>query len=92
MLPPMSHVNRLNRNALVSLENDMITKEKVEMNIRINPNTLFLTNSNKTADIINKMTLEILFTDQPLLGDVLDGNKNPVKLYRNMTVVVTENR
>ena len=89
MLPPMSCINRLNRNALVSLENDVITKEKVEMNIHINPNTL---NSNKTVDIINKMVLDILFSNQPLLGDVLDGNKQPIQLYKNMTVLVTGNR
>ena len=72
MVPPMSCINRLNRNALVSLDNDVITKEKIEINIRINPNTVFLTSSNKTADIINQMVLEILFSNQPLLGDVLE--------------------
>ena len=67
---------------MVSLENDVTTKQKVEMNIRINPNTLFLTSSNKTADIINKMVLEILFTNMTLLGDVIDGNKNPIQIYK----------
>ena len=90
MVPPMSCINRLNRNALVSLDNDVITKEKIEINISINPNTVFLTNSNKTADVINQMVLEILFSNQPLLGGVLDGNKQPIKLYKNMTVVVTQ--
>ena len=92
MVPPTSCINRLNRNALVSLDNDVITKEKIEINIRINPNTVFLTSSNKTANIINQMVLEILFSNQPILGDVLDGNKQPMKLYKNMIVVVTENR
>ena len=91
-MPPTSCINRLNRNALVSLDNDVIAKEKIEINIRVNPNTVFLTNSNKTANIINQMVLEILFSNQPILGDVLDGNKQPMKLYKNMTVVVTENR
>ena len=67
---------------MVSLENDVTTKQKVEMNIRINPNTLFLTSSNKTADIINKMVLEILFTNMTLLGDVIDGNKNPIQICK----------
>ena len=92
MVPPTSCINRLNRNALVSLDNDVITKEKIKINICINPNTVFLTSSNKTANIINQMVLEILFSNQPVLGDVLDGNKQPMKLYKNMTVVVTENR
>ena len=92
LLPTMSSVNRLSRNALVSLGNDVVTNEKIEMNIRINPNTVFLTTSNKTGDTINKMALDKRFTNQPLLGDVLDRNKQPMQLYENITVVVTENR
>lgn len=58
------------------------------MNIHINSNTL---NSNKTVDIINKMVLDILFSNQPLI-DVLEENKQPMQLYKNMIVLVTENR
>ena len=76
----------------MSLDNDIITKGKIEINICINPSTVLLINSNKTADIINQMVLEILFSNQLLLGDVLDGNKPRMKLYKNMTVVVTENK
>lgn len=58
------------------------------MKIHINSNTL---NSNKTVDIINKMVLDILFSNQPLI-DVLEENKQPMQLYKNMIVLVTENR
>ena len=91
-MPPAAAITRLNRNAIVSLENDFITKEKIEINIRQNPHTLFLTATNRAANLINTIVIDILFSQQLPLANILDSNKNALNVYKHMLVVVTENR
>ena len=79
---------RLNQNAIVSLDNDIIIKEKAEVNIRKNPHTLFLTATNQAANV----AIEVLFSTQLPLANVLDGNRNSMNVYKDILVVVTENR
>ena len=76
----------------MSLDNDFVTKEKVEVNIRQNPHTLFLTATNRMADAINMMAIDILFSQQLPLANIIDGNKNAMDIYKHMLVVVIENR
>ena len=91
-MPPAAAITRLNRNAIVSLENDFITKEKIEINIRQNPHTLFLTATNQAANLINTIVIDILFSQQLPLANILDSNKNALDVYKHMLVIVTENR
>ena len=90
-VPPTTAITQLNQNALVSLGNDIITKEKVEVNIRRNPHTLFLTATNRAANLVNMMAIDILFSQQLPLANILDANKNAMDVYKHMLVVVTEN-
>ena len=91
-VPPTAAIARLNQNAIVSLDNDIITKEKVEVNIRKNPHTLFLTATNRAANLLKTMAIEVLFSTQLPLANVLDGNRNSMNVYKHILVVVTENR
>ena len=90
-IPPLSLINRLNQNTLVLLKSNSITREKVEINIYRNPHTIFLTVTNPAAHLVNKMAIERLFSTQLPLATILDDNKTPLALYKNMLVVVTEN-
>ena len=90
-IQPLSLINRLNQNTLVSLKSDSITREKVEINIYRNPHTIFLTVTNPAAHLVNKIAIERLFSTQLPLATILDDNKTPLALYKNMLVVVTEN-
>ena len=90
-VPPTTAITQLNQNALVSLGNDIITKEKVEVNIRRNPHTLLLTATNRAANLVNMMAIDILFSQQLPLANILDANKNAMDVYKHMLVVVTEN-
>ena len=82
----------MNRNALVSLSNDDITREKVETNITYNPHTTFLAPTNATVDVINNHVLNVLFSTQIPLIVVTNGLHSQMPVYRNMTVIITENR
>ena len=90
-VPPTTAITQLNQNALASLGNDIITKEKVEVNIRRNPHTLFLTATNRAANLVNMMAIDILFSQQLPLANILGANKNAMDVYKHMLVVVTEN-
>ena len=50
---------QLNRNSIISLDNDFITKEKVEVNIQQTPQMLFLTATNQAANLTNTMAVDI---------------------------------
>ena len=91
-MPPTTAIARLNQNTIVSLDTDIITKEKVEINIRRNPHTLFLTTTNRAVNLLNMMAIEILFSKELPLANILDGNRNSMNIYKNMPVVVTDNR
>ena len=91
-LPTSAQIERLNRNALVSLSNDSITKDKVRVNIETNPHTLFLAPSNSTVETINKYVTEVLFQKHLPLAEIMNSFKVPMKIYRHMTVIITENR
>ena len=86
-VPPTTAIARLNQNAIVSLNNDTITKEKVEVNIRTNPHTLFLTATNRAANLLNLMAIDVLFSTQLPLANVLDGKINSMNVYKHTLVV-----
>ena len=85
-------IKRSNRNCLVPLSNDIITIEKVRINIVTNPHTLFLAPSNSTVDTINKYVTEVLFENHTPIAEVINSLKVPMKLYKHMTVIIVENR
>ena len=91
-LPISAQIKQLNRNSLVSLSNDSITKDKVRVNIEANPHTLFLAPSNSTIETISKYVTEILFEKHPPIAEVINSFRVPMKIYRHMTVIITENR
>ena len=90
--PRNKQIHRLNQNALVSLSNDNITEDKVKTNVFANPHTTFLAPTNSTVDIINNFVINVLFRDQRPLMIITNGLQNQMPIYRNMTVVITENR
>ena len=91
-LPTNKQINRLNRNALVSLSDHKISREKVAINLHHNPHTTFLCPSNATATTINIHVIDVLFQKDRPMCYVINAHKGPMLIYQNMTVVVTENR
>ena len=57
-----------------------------------NPQTLFLTPSNSTVETINNYVTTILFETHPPIAEIINAFKSPMKIYKNMTVIITENR
>ena len=88
----IKQIHRLNQNAIVSLSNDHITREKVEINITHNPHTIFLATTNPTVDVFNNYVLEVLFGTQSPLMVVTKGLHSQMPLYCHMSVIMTENR
>ena len=80
-------IQTLNQNALVSLSNDDITKEKVKTNILMNPHTIFLPPANSTVDIIYNFVIDVLFRDHRPLMIITNALQNQMPIYRK-----TENR
>ena len=70
----------------------MITIDKVRVNVLANPHTLFLAPSNSTAETINRYVTDILFENHTSLVEVINGFKLPMKIYKDMAVIITENR
>ena len=91
-LPTNKQIHRLNQNAIVSLSNNDITREKVETCITNNPNTIFLAPTNATVDITNNHVLHVLFESDTPLTAVTNGLQSQMPVYRNMTVIIMENR
>ena len=91
-LPTNKQIHRLNQNALVSLSNTNISIEKVKINIMTNPNTTFLEPTNATVDIINAFIVELLFSNQTPLMTIKNSQQKQMLIYRNMSLVITENR
>ena len=91
-LPISAQIKQLNQNSLVSLSNDSITKDKVRVSIEANPHTLFLAPSNSTIETIKKYVTEILFEKHPPIAEVINSFREPMKIYRHMTVIIMENR
>ena len=91
-LPTNKQIHPLNQNAIVSLSNDDITREKVETCITNNPSTILLAPTNATVDIINNHVLDVLLESHIPLTVVTNGLQSQMPLYRNMTVIITENR
>ena len=90
--PTNKHIHRLNQNALVSLSDDNITKEKVEINLIANPNTIFLASTNSTVNTVNDLIIDVLFSNHAPLITIINGLQQQMAIYRNMTVIITENR
>ena len=91
-IPTNNQLPRLNKNTLVLLTNDNITRENVATNLNENPHTTFLCPTNATVDIINSHAIDILFAKDQLIRYVVNGFKTPMPIYENMTIAVTENR
>ena len=53
----------------------------MEVNIRTNPHTLFLTVTNRAANLLNLMAIDVLFSTQLPLANVLDGKRNSMNVY-----------
>ena len=86
-VPSRRLIKQLNQNSLVSLENDQIslendeiTLEKVKTNISKNPNTIFLTATNRACDVINQFCIETLFENQPVVATIVNGNKQVINI------------
>ena len=90
--PTNKQIHRLNQNALVSLSSDSITKEKIEINVIANPNTIFLAPRNSTVNNVNNFVIDVLFSNHTPLMTITNGLQRPMMVYRNMTVITTENR
>ena len=91
-IPTRRQLQLLNKNALVSLHDDNVTEEKVRLNILANPHTLFLTPTNSTVEKINEYVINTLFGNQNVMRYVINGLHVPMPIYKNMTVIITENR
>ena len=91
-IPSLNSIKQLNQNSLMSLENDKITMEKVQTSIMTNPNTIFLTATNRARDVINQFCVETLLQNQPTVATIVDGNKQLMNIYRNEIIAITENR
>ena len=80
----------LNKNTLLSLHDDLLTKDNVEANIVANPHTIFLAPVNATVQKINQYVIEPLFKKEPVLRYNINGLQTPMLIYKNMTVIVME--
>ena len=80
----------LNKNTLLSLHDDLLTKDNVEANIVANPHTIFLAPVNATVQKINQYVTEPLFKKEPVLRYNINGLQTPMLIYKNMTVTVME--
>ena len=76
----------------MSLHDDFLTKDKVGVNIIANPHTIFLAPTSGTLETINQYVIETLFEKEPVLHYIINGLKRPMPVYKNMTVIVMENR
>ena len=52
----------------------------------------FLAPSNATVRTINEYVIETVFEREPVLCYFMDGSQTPMPVYKNMNVMVTENR
>ena len=89
-LPKSAQIQRLNRNSLVPLCNDITTIDKVPVNIMANSHTLFLAPSNSTVQAINDFVTHI--EKHAIIAKVINAFKSPVNIYKDMTVIITKNR
>ena len=54
--------------------------------------TVFLCLSNATVEKVNDICCQILTAKLDFLGTVTDGRGNKISLFRDMRLVITENR
>ena len=90
--PTKKKIHWLHRNALVSLSDDDISREKVAINLHRNPHATFLCPSNATASTINSHVLDVLFEKDRPMRHLINAHRGPMLIFQNMTVVVTENK
>ena len=57
-----------------------------------NPHTTFLAPASATVNIINDFIMKVLFSNQTPMTTILNYQKEEMAIYRNMSVVITENR
>ena len=69
-----------------------VTEEKFKVNLLTNPHTLFLAPTNATVERINKYAFNTLFGNENAIQYVINGLHIPMAIYKNMTVIITENR
>ena len=79
-----TQIQRLNRNAFVSLHGDTVTEEKVRMNILANPHTLFLAPTNATVEKIHEYVINTLFTKGDVIRYIVNGHHIPMPIYKNI--------
>ena len=91
-IPTHRQLQRLTKNALVSLHDDIVTEEKVKVNILANPNTLFLAPANAVGERINAFVFNNLFGNENVMLNVINGLHTPMAIYKNMTVIIMENK
>ena len=76
----------------ISLPRNLLTEEKTQIDIYANPNTTFLASTNATVEEINKHVVKVLFANERPLCYVVNGIQLPMAIYKNITVIITENR
>ena len=82
----------LNKNSLVSLNNDKITLEKIKTNTMKNSNIIFLRATNQASDNINQFFVETLFQKQLVIAIIINYNRQVIDIYRDEAVIIRENR
>ena len=55
----------------------------MELNIRTNPHTLFLAATNRAVNLLNMIAVDVLFSTQLPLANVLDGNRDSMNVYKH---------
>ena len=77
---------------MVSLATDDISADKIRINVHANSNTLFLAPTNTTVNVIKQHVIDTLFEKETHIGEVANALMLPMKIYKNMTVAIAENR
>ena len=80
------------QNALLLLSNSNITKEKVEINVIANANTIFLAPTNSTVNHVSNFVIDVLFNNHAPLMTIINGLQHQMMTQRNKTVIITESR
>ena len=90
--PLEKFVSKINKNAVCSLENRLITMDKVTCVLTKHPDTTFLCLSNNCCDVVNHLATHALFKHERSVLTVPDYQLNKLDLFLGMSIVITENR
>lgn len=90
--PKQSLLDEMQRDRVISSE-DSVDLEKLVQAFQKNPDTTVLTFTNKAANEINNVIVSALFLNIEPLGYVqLDSDTPVTPIFRNMRVMITQNR